>query len=117
MEMQMASKSPANGKTFSKMEAVRQIVTADPNTKASDIVEKARAKFGVDITPQMASTYRYHILSKQHRKQRKAVRKVQAANPATTDASNGVDDLLRAARKLGWKRVNEIVQGVLNAPS
>jgi len=113
--MEMAKKS--NGKPVSKMEAVRQILAANPNAKAADITEQAKAKYGIDINAQMASTYRYHILSKQRRKQRKVVRKVQAANPAATDTSSGVDDLIRAAGKLGWTRINEIVQGVLNAPS
>jgi len=110
-------KSRANGKPPSKMEVVRQILASDPNAKAGSISEQAKAKHGVDINPKMAATYRYHVLSKQSRKNRKVVRAVQAAKPATTDKSDGVDDLLRAARKLGWQRVNEIVQGVLNAPS
>ena len=111
------SKGAPNGQPLSKMEAVRQILTADPNAKASDITAQAKAKYRIEINPKMAGTYRYHVLSKLRRKQRKVVRAVQAANPAATDASDGVDDLLRAARKLGWQRVSEIVQGVLNAPS
>jgi hypothetical protein len=112
------AKSGRNGGTgLSKMDAVRQILAAKADSTASEITEQAKTKFGVDINPKMAATYRYHILSKDRRKQRKAVRAVQAANPSSTDASDGVDDLLRAARKLGWQRVGEIVQGVLNAPS
>jgi hypothetical protein len=111
------SQRAANGQPSSKMEAVRQILAADPNTKANEISVQAQAKYGIEINPKMAGTYRYHVLSKLRRKQRKVVRAVQAANPAATDLSDGVDDLLRAARKLGWQRVNEIVQGVLNAPT
>jgi hypothetical protein len=106
-----------NGQSLSNMEAVRQILAADPNTKSSEISTQAKANFGIAINPKMAATYRYHVLSKQRRKQRKVIRAVQAANPAATDNSDGVDDLLRAARKLGWQRVNEIVQGVLIAPT
>jgi hypothetical protein len=113
----MAKKSSSNGKPISKMEVVRQILGKNPNAKASEIAEQAKAAHGVEIDPKMASTYRYHVLSKQRRKQRRTVRAVQAANPSATDNSDGVDDLLRAARKLGWQRVSEIVAGVLNAPS
>jgi hypothetical protein len=105
-----------NGKPRSKMDAVRQILAADPSATASVIVVKAKA-LGVTIDPKMAGTYRYHVLSKQRHKNRKAVRAVQASNPSASDKSDGVDDLLRAARKLGWQRVQEIVSGVLNAPS
>lgn len=113
----MAKKKTSNGKPLNKMEVVRQILAANPNAKASEIAHEAKTKHSVDIEPKMAGTYRYHVLSKQRRVQRKAVRAVQAANPSATDTSDGVDDLLRAARKLGWQRVNEIVQGILNAPT
>lgn len=113
----MAKKKGSNGKPLNKMEVVRQILSAHPNAKASDIAQAAKTEHGVEIDPKMAGTYRYHVLSKQRRIQRKAVRAVQAANPSETDKSDGVDDLLRAARKLGWQRVNEIVQGILNAPT
>lgn len=113
----MAKKSRSNGKPMSKMEVVRQILAETPNAKAAEIAQQALATHGITIDPKMAATYRYHIVSKQRRKQRKTVRAVQAANPSPSDKSDGVDDLLRAARKLGWQRVSEIVQGVLNAPS
>lgn len=112
----MGKKSAANEKPVSKMDAVRQILNEDSNATAAVIVEKAKA-LGVTIAPKMAGTYRYHVLSKERQKNRKAVRAVQASNPSQSDSSDGVDDLLRAARKLGWHRVQEIVAGVLNAPS
>lgn len=110
------SDASQNG-SLSKMEAVRKILTADPNVKPTAISQRVKAEHGLDISPKMAGTYRYHILSKQHRKQRKAVRAVQAAHPSAMDTTDGVDDLLRAARKLGWQRVHEIVEGVLKAPA
>lgn len=112
----MGKKSAVNGKPLSKMDAVRQILAKDANATASEIVEKAQS-LGVTIAPKMAGTYRYHVLSKERQKNRQAVRAVQASNPSQSDTSDGVDDLLRAARKLGWQRVQEIVSGVLNAPS
>ena len=102
---------------MSKMEVVRAILKKNPNAKASEIVEAAKTTYGIAINAKMAGTYRYHVLSKEHRKQRKTVRAVQAANPSPNDKMDGVDDLLRAARKLGWQRVQEIVAGVLNAPT
>ena len=95
----------SNGQGVNKMEAVRQILAADPNAKAKEISEQAKTKFGVDINPKMAATYRYHVLSKSRRKQRKAVRAVQKKNPAASDTGHGVDHLLRAAGKLGWQRM------------
>ncbi len=113
----MVKKSSNNGKPLSKMEVVRQILKKNANAKASEISEEAMATHGVEISAKVAGTYRYHVLSKDRRQQRKTVRAVQAANPSANDKSDGVDDLLRAARKLGWQRVQEIVNGVLNAPS
>ena len=106
-----------NGEPISKMDAVRQVLAADSNAKAREISDQVKAKFGIDLDPKMAATYRYHIKSKSRRKQRRAVRAVQAKSPAASDTGHGVDDLLRAASKLGWQRINEIVQGVLTAPS
>lgn len=113
----MAKKSSSNGKQLPKMEVVRAILKKNPQAKASDIAAQAKAEHGVEINAKMAGTYRYHVLSKEHRRQRKTVRAVQAANPSPNDKTDGVDDLLRAARKLGWQRVQEIVNGVLNAPT
>ena len=113
----MAEKSDNNGKPLSKMDVVRQILKSNPNAKASEIAEQARSTYRVEISAKVAGTYRYHVLSKDRRQQRKTVRAVQAANPSANDKSDGVDDLLRAARKLGWQRVQEIINGVLNAPT
>ncbi|MDB5389574.1 MAG: hypothetical protein JWM11_5220 [Planctomycetaceae bacterium] len=99
-----------------KMAAVREILEADPNATPKQITERAKSKYNIEIQPKIAGTYRYHIVSKSRRQHRKVVRAVQAKNPSPTDSTHGVDDLLRAAGKLGWQRINEIVQGVLNAP-
>ncbi len=105
-----------SGEPMSKMDAVRQILAAKSNATPKEITAQAQAQYAIAINPKMAATYRYHIVSKSRRQQRKAVRAVQAKNPSALDAGHGVDDLLRAASKLGWQRINEIVQGVLNAP-
>jgi len=115
----MAKKTTAvsNSETpTTKMDAVRLILGANPNATPKQVTDEAKAKYGIVINPKMAATYRYHIVSKSRRQQRKVVRAVQAKNPSASDSGHGVDDLLRAASKLGWQRINEIVQGVLNAP-
>ena len=115
----MAKKTTAvssNEKPTSKMDAVRLILATNSNATPKQITEDAKAKYDIVINPKMAATYRYHIVSKSRRQQRKVVRAVQAKNPSALDSGHGVDDLLRAASKLGWQRINEIVQGVLNAP-
>ncbi|MDB5335138.1 MAG: hypothetical protein JWN70_757 [Planctomycetaceae bacterium] len=103
-------------KPTSKMDVVRQILSVNGNATPKQIAAEAKAKHDIVIDPKMAATYRYHIVSKSRRQQRKVVRAVQKKNPSALDSGHGVDDLLRAASKLGWQRINEIVQGVLNAP-
>jgi hypothetical protein len=39
------------------------------------------------------------------------------APPRAKDEAGGLDDLLRAAQKLGWRRVKEIMDQVLQAPA
>ncbi len=102
----------ARRKRGAKMAAVKAIVAANPKVTASEISRLAKAEHGVDIHPKMAGTYRYHILKGERTQRRKAARAIGAGG--NTD---GLDHLLRAAEKLGWKRVKEIVEGVLNAPA
>ncbi len=75
-----------------------------------------KSQFSMHLSPKVAGTYRYHIQKTARLKQRKAVRAAAEAQgmPGKTD---GIDHLLRAAEKLGWKRVKEIVDGVLGAPA
>ena len=70
----------------------------------------------MELSPKVAGTYRYHVQKEARRNQRKAVRAVAGPHgmPGKTD---GLDHLLRAAEKLGWRRVKEIVDGVLGAPA
>ena len=111
-----AKNNGTGGARGSKMNAVREILRAAPHAKASEISKRAEAEYGVTISPKVASTYRYHILGRQRREQRKAVR--AAAGPqGMPGRTDGLDHLLRAAEKLGWRRVKEIVDGVLNAPA
>src|SRR4051794_27765159 len=93
-----------NGKPKNKMQAVRQILQATPQMTGSEIATAMKSQVNLAMTPKVASTYRYHILGKQRRAQRKAVRAL-AGPQGRTVKTDGLDHLLRAAEKLGWKRV------------
>ena len=110
----MAKATGGNGQPKSKMDGVRQILAANPTAKGSEISKLMKSQFGMSMNPKVAGTYRYHIQKAARRNQRKAVRAVAGVLPGKTD---GLDFLLRAAEKLGWKRVKEIVDGVLSAPA
>ena len=105
----MAKKAQPNAdkRGMSKMDAVRAILKVTPHIKPTELSKTAKQQFGLDISPKMAATYRYHLQRTELHTQRKAMR--AAAGPVTNDKSTGIDDLLRAGRTLGWKRVKEIV--------
>ena len=111
----MAKATGGNGQPKSKMAGVRQILAVNPTATGSEISKLMKSQFRMSMNPKVAGTYRYHIQKAARRNQRKAVRAVAGAQglPGKTD---GLDFLLRAAEKLGWKRVKEIVDGVLSAP-
>src|SRR5882672_3175117 len=96
----------ANGMPRSKMDAVRQILAATPNATGSEIARLMKSQFNLEMNPKVAGTYRYHIQKTARRQQRKAARAVAGAH-GVPGKSDGIDHLLRAAEKLGWKRVKE----------
>ena|SRR5581483_8426122 len=114
--MAKAKGDAASGKAKSKMDAVRQILEATPTATGSEISRLMKSQFNLDMNPKVAGTYRYHIQKSKRRKQRKAAR-AAAGVQGTSGRTDGLDYLLRAAEKLGWKRVKEIVDGVLGAPA
>ena len=109
------AENSAPGTPMSKMDAVRAVLRADPHIKPTALSKTAKSQYGVDISPKMAATYRYHIQRSEKRSQRKAVR--AAAGPVSTEKSAGIDNLLRAAQILGWQRVKDIVDQVVHAPA
>src|SRR5262249_25560063 len=111
----MAKKNGTDGRAMTKMDAVRAILLADSQAKASDISQRAKSQYGLEISPKMAATYRYHIQREGRKKERKAAR--AAAGPATADQSGGIDHLLKAGRTLGWRRVKEIVDSLVETPA
>ena len=82
-----AKNNGTGGARGSKMNAVREILRVVPNAKASEIARRAEAEYGVEITPKVAGTYRYHIMSRQRREQRKAVR--SRRRPSRDAGQNG----------------------------
>src|SRR5882762_873383 len=105
-----------NDRPKNKMQAVRQILDASPTTTGSEISRLMKSQFGLSMTPKVAGTYRYHIQKTARRNQRKAARAV-AGHQGVPVKTDGLDHLLRAAERLGWKRVKEIVDGILGAPA
>jgi hypothetical protein len=99
---------------------VKQIMAKSPNLTAPEIVAAAKSDYGVDIPPRTAGVYRYQILHPKKTKKRKYKYRT-AATPVTparaAGGADGYDDLLRAAEKLGWKRVKDVVQKITQAPS
>jgi hypothetical protein len=106
------------------MEAVRMILGRTPEATGSQIAKAAMEEFGIEISGKKASAYKSMLKSR-----RKAARK-RAPSPAAPapapvaapvakarDEQGGVNDLLSAAQKLGWKRVKQIVDQVLQAPA
>jgi hypothetical protein len=103
------------------MEAARRVLEATPDATAGELSRAVREQFGLNLTPKMASTYKYHI-----QKQTKSAGKrspirsdpsVASTGGSQSAQAAGVDDLLRAAQKLGWHRVKEVVDLVIQAPA
>jgi hypothetical protein len=108
------------------MAAARQVLERNPAASAAEISAALRTEFGMDLSPKAASSYRYSILKKQGGRRRRRRREAAGASASTASVRNdtghggdeqgGINDLLRAAQKLGWRRVKEVVDGVLGAP-
>jgi hypothetical protein len=116
----MARKKQA-GDPPSMSSIVKVIMTENPGIKAPDIVDLAKSNYGVDIPPKTAAVYRYNNLNpKKTKKRKKGKLKVAATPVAPTvrlgSSMEGFDDLFRAAEKLGWKRLKDVVQKITQAP-
>jgi hypothetical protein len=111
----------SNGVGRNKMEAARRVLGQTPGATAGELSRAVREQFGLNLNPKMASTYKYHI--------QKKTKYVGMGSPTGSNASiagtggsqaaqaAGVDDLLSAAQKLGWRRVKEVVDLVIQAPA
>jgi len=117
-------KQGSNGATRpkNKFVAVRMILNSNMDATGTEISKRIKSDYGMSITPKQAGKYRYMILKEVRDSGRGAGKKAAAAPAAATPRSSGgdqsgYDDLLRAAQKLGWKRVKVVVDQVIQAPS
>ncbi len=111
-----------------KMAAVRKILSANPNTSPNEIVA-ALAKQKIKITTGVASNYKSVIragvkkaASKAQASKAQAPKKPAASKPHAAPSTNGsgshglepgVIEILKAGRSLGWKKVQAIVDLML----
>src|SRR5688500_1955131 len=98
-----------------KMAAVRAILEAKPDARARESSELAKSVHRVSINPKMGSTYRHHVPKQQLGGEPKGAR--ATASQEAKDKRGGIDELLHAAKVLGWQRVKGIVDAVVQAPS
>jgi heme oxygenase len=110
----------SNGVGHNKMEAARRVLEVTPGATAGELSRAVRKQFGLNLNPKMASTYKYHIQKKAKSAKHSAIRGdlgVAGTGGSQTAQAAGVDDLLQAAQKLGWHRVKEVVDLVIQAPA
>lgn len=103
----------------SKMEVVRKILEANPKAKPEEIVQVAQSQYGTEINRRTAGVYRYMILnpkSKAGRVRAKNGAAKMAPRPTPTGVGEGLDDLFRAAEKMGWSRLKTVVERITQAP-
>ena len=102
-----------------KMEAARRVLEQTPGATAGELSRAVKVQFGLNLNPKMASTYKYNIQKKTKSAGKSSPIRSEAgvAGAGHSDQAAGVDDLLRAAQKLGWHRVKEVVDLVIQAPA
>jgi hypothetical protein len=102
------------------MEAARRVLEQTPGASAGELSRAVKEQFALNLSPKMASTYKYHIQKKAKSAKRRAISSNAGAasvGGSQIDQAAGVDDLLSAAQKLGWQRVKEVVDLVIQAPA
>jgi hypothetical protein len=113
---------------LNKMAAVRKILSANPSVSPNEIVS-ALAKQKMKITTGVAANYRSVIRAeakkaapKAQASEPQAPKKPAAPKPHAAPSSNGsgshglepgVVEILKAGRSLGWKKVQSIVDLML----
>src|SRR5262245_38301155 len=110
----------SNGATKpkNKFAAVRMILGSNMAATGTEISKKVKSDYGMSITPKQAGKYRYMILKETRDGGRATGRKAAVASARSSGGDqSGYDDLLRAAQKLGWKRVKVVVDQVIQAPA
>jgi hypothetical protein len=107
------------GKKQTKLGAARVVMRSTPTATAPEMARSVKEQFGFDLTPKMAANYRYTALKEMggRRGRRGAVAASAARTTTPRNEQAGIDDLLQAAQKLGWQRVKEVVDSVIQAPA
>ncbi len=103
----------------SKMEVVKRILESNPKAKPDEIVQVAQSQYGTEISKRTAGVYRYLILNPKSRTAKPRARNGSVAAPAPKPAvsvGEGLDDLFRAAEKMGWSRLKTVVERITQAP-
>jgi hypothetical protein len=126
MPQQKKVSQEANGaaKPRTKLAAVREILRQNAEARGSEIAGIVKSQYGMKITPKQAGKYRYMILQEMRGGGGRRVNKKAAVSAVVAGGrgsagsdQSGYDDLLRAAQKLGWRRVKIVVDQVVQAPS
>jgi hypothetical protein len=100
------------------MEAARRVLQATPAATAGEISRAVKKEYGLNLSPKTASTYKYYIQKKSKSAGRRSPARSTAGSTSTGGGqAAGVNDLLSAAQKLGWRRVKEVVDLVIQAPA
>jgi hypothetical protein len=112
------TQNQSNGVGDNKMEAARRVLQDTPKITAGELSRAVLEQYGLDLPPKMASTYKYNIeKSARKRGRRSGVRSDVSVAQKPPSEGAGVDDLLQAAQKLGWQRIKEVVDLVIQAPA
>jgi hypothetical protein len=100
------------------MDAARLVLRSNPSISAKELKQALEAEFGMKMTPKMAYNYKFKISNEiaQSANGNQGTSNT-LAHAAATGASSGLDDLIRAARTLGWSRIKAIAEGILLAPA
>jgi hypothetical protein len=98
----------------SKMAAVREVLSTNPDAKPNDIVA-ALAEQKIKISDGVASSYKSVIRSAGKRNVKKTSKlAVPKAEPGANGKSHGLDpnlvDLLKIGKSIGWSKVKSLAE-------
>jgi hypothetical protein len=98
-----------------KLEVVRKILEGNPKANPDEIVKRAKEEFETDINRRTAAVYRYLVLNPKKARGRRVRNGAPAMRPVKppTVVGDGLEDLIRAAEKMGgWSRLKTVIEGI-----
>ena len=105
-------------KARNKMDAARLVLRGNPGISAKELKQALESEFGMKMTPKMAYNYKFKISQEfGHGLNGNGSAAHASVRPAVDGSAAGLDDLIRAARSLGWSRIKAIAEGILLALS